>query len=223
MRFFQGHLWLHRTSQDALLWSNRNFRKQRLGKCSICYKQLRVPFHGLRFFNFGSNSTARSWSRERLQCHLLKERRIPWSIYRYRCNPHRIWYSKYHHRKHIRKLQDLPTFSPRRWVHGLHPRLPRNDQRAIYGTASFSPSSITIPARQKSSIHVAITPPSGIDPPNSPSSVDTSTSPQITRTFMCRMLDSHTPSTTHPTSSSKTPPLAPYFPGSGPTIPINQP
>ena len=42
------------------------------------------------------------------------------------------------------------------------------DQRAIYGTASFSQSSITIPAGQKSSIDVSITPPSDIDPTKLP-------------------------------------------------------
>ncbi|TVY93472.1 Minor extracellular protease [Lachnellula willkommii] len=42
------------------------------------------------------------------------------------------------------------------------------NQRAIYGTAAFSQSSITIPAGQRSSIHVSVTPPSDIDPSKLP-------------------------------------------------------
>ncbi|TVY44593.1 Minor extracellular protease [Lachnellula occidentalis] len=42
------------------------------------------------------------------------------------------------------------------------------NQRAIYGTADFSQSSITISAGQQSSVHLSIIPPSGIDPSKLP-------------------------------------------------------
>lgn len=37
------------------------------------------------------------------------------------------------------------------------------NQRAIYGSASFTPSTLTIPAGQSSTVHIAIIPPPGID------------------------------------------------------------